>query len=254
MTTKSDIEQPSSIVTTILPLDVEHLTTIFKTTTAAATKTTTTTVATTETTRTISATTNDKLTTERKMRHLEGVESSRANLIPDFSTESLTTTAATTSSTVPTSTRSATLYDMDPFLKFEDFDKDMKWPSAERDTFETDSSTIDMLSIVVPSVQKSKWRPAASESAQSIKNGRPTQSGADLTARIIKDDDVSFGSGLFIQDICTDDRLAVCATVGIVLVFLCAIGLYAVLYTAYQVYTSKIKLSSLLLLGIAKCE
>ena len=247
MTTKSDIEQPSSIVTTILPLDVEHLTTISKTTTAA-TKTTTT-----ETTRTMTATTNDQLTTERKMRYLEGVESSRADLIPDFSTETPTTTAATTSSTVPTSTRSATLYDMDPFLKFEDFDKDMKWPSAERDTFETDSSTIDMLSIE-DIVQKSKWRPAASESAQSIKNGRPTQSGADLTARIIKDDDVSFESGHFIQDICTDDRLAVCATVGIVLVFLCAIGLYAVLYTAYQVYTSKIKLSSLLLLGIAKCE
>jgi hypothetical protein len=37
------------------------------------------------------------------------------------------------------------------------------------------------------------------------------------------------------EDICSDDMLAVCATVGIVVVCLCTSGLYAVFYTAYQV-------------------
>jgi hypothetical protein len=37
------------------------------------------------------------------------------------------------------------------------------------------------------------------------------------------------------DDICSDDMLAVCATVGIVVVCLCTSGLYAVFYTAYQV-------------------
>ena len=37
------------------------------------------------------------------------------------------------------------------------------------------------------------------------------------------------------HDICADDNVAVCATVSIVIVCLCSTGLYAAIYTAYQV-------------------
>ncbi len=43
-----------------------------------------------------------------------------------------------------------------------------------------------------------------------------------------------------LHDICTDDNVAVCATVSIVIVFLCTSGLYAAIYTAYQVIESSI--------------
>ncbi len=43
-----------------------------------------------------------------------------------------------------------------------------------------------------------------------------------------------------LHDICTDDNVAICATVSIVIVFLCTSGLSAAIYTAYQVCESSI--------------
>jgi hypothetical protein len=199
---------------------VDHFNTKQKTTTTITTSTTTSTM--------------DKIEQAGRIGLLEEIETSRDNLPFNLSRRPTTTitstTLTTTSKTESEAKKSTTPFDLNAFLKFEDIDHNWFSTNRERDSLETS------LSPEVPTEQKPKLRPAALEPDQSVKYGRPTQSAADLKA---VEDDVE--PGHFIQDICTDDRLAVCATVGIVVLFLCATGLYAVLYTAYQVHTFTIR-------------
>ena len=143
----------------------------------------------------------------------------------------------TTTTTTTTTSKSKTFQGKN-FFKISSFENEF---SSEEDTWVYNKPSTPTTATTTPAKSSSSIvsdRSVGLSERRSQNDFSPNAMSKVTTTDDVKDDISS--KGHFIHDICPDDMLAVCATVGIVLVCLCTTGLSAVLYTAFQVKTYRL--------------
>ena len=119
--------------------------------------------------------------------------------------------------------------------------------------FNFDNDNSDNDASAEEALELEKWNPFDEKSFSNVRKFRNTEPKLDASDRNVAtkrhflpnpilrhpgddpDHSQNVDRHFTFHDICADDNVAVCATVSIVIVCLCSTGLYAAIYTAYQV-------------------